>query len=517
MKTPLLAARALAFGFLPLSWAACAAQRHSVAQDEAPPAPIVEAAPAEIAEPDAPTTGAAGIGDEMFPTLGNGGYDVQRYELAIAFTGADEPIEATAKIEAVTTQRLKRFNLDFHGLEIRSLEVDGRRARFERDGDELVITLPQALAAGRPFVVEAEYSGVPEGVADPSMPVEKIGWLTANGEVYVLSEPSGAMTFFPCNDHPRDKALFAFRITVPAELTAVANGRLVETIDHGETRTFVYEPRDPMATYLATVAIADFDVVELEGPDGLDVRNYFHPAAKESARKAFERTPDIVAFLSQTFGPYPFEVCGGICASLRFGGALETQTIPIYGAGVASEAVIVHELAHQWFGNSVSVESWDDIWLNEGFASYAEWLWQEREKGPERFAESLVQKYRFLRRTKPSAPGSPTADRLFGANVYLRGPFVLHMLRGEVGDETFLRILRTWCEKHAHGNASVEQFVAHANEVAGRDLTGVLNPWLFDAEPPRIPALDPAADAADAADAERRREREERKAKRDDD
>src|SRR6185503_8392057 len=214
-----------------------------------------------------------------------------------------------------------------------------------------------------------------------------------------------------------------------------------------------------IATYLVTLAIGEFDEVELPGPDGLVIRNHFSPRTKASARKSFDRTPAIITFLGETFGPYPFETCGNILASIELPGALETQTLPTYGAHAGSESVICHEQAHQWFGDTVSVENWQDIWLNEGFAEYAAWMYLESTKGAEAFEKSVRShygSYRAMSRRKPEAdvaeaaadaeppPGRPTIDSMFGASVYVRGPLALHALRTEVGNEVFLALMRSW-------------------------------------------------------------------------
>jgi aminopeptidase N len=216
----------------------CTASEPSVVE---PPVPL------PVASPGA-KRGAPGIGDSLIPEQGNGGYDVQSYDLALELETADGPIRGVTTIEALANDALASFNLDFHGLTIESIEVDGRAATFERAADELTVMPAAPLQIGARFRTVVRYSGQPEGVKDPSMPIEKIGWFNRKGETYVFSQPSGAMTFFPCNNHPLDKALFTLRIGVPQPLEAVANGVLVETIDQGERRTFVWRARDPMAT-----------------------------------------------------------------------------------------------------------------------------------------------------------------------------------------------------------------------------------------------------------------------------
>jgi aminopeptidase N len=511
---------------LVLFFGACASTNDAPRAPESP-APAAARAPESSARPGAP-----GIGDPMFPLAGNGGYDVQTYELAIALDKADGPIEATTEIRARSTQALSRFDLDFHGLDVRSIEVDGAAATFARDGDELVVTPARPIADGAAFTMRVSYGGVPEGVVDPSFPMDmRLGWVVKDGEVYVLSEPTGAKSFFPCNDHPRDKALYVIRVTVPKPLMVVSNGKLAETIEDASKRTFVYRPRDPIATYLVTIAIAEFDATDSTGADGLPIRNYFSPGSKSSARKNFENSAAIIQYLADTFGAYPFETCGNILSNLDLPGALETQTLPTYGKGIGSTSTICHELAHQWFGDTVSIADWQDIWLNEGFAEYASWMYLESTKGQAVFEKHVRGQYGLYRamtsrpagrgedpaedaqpRSRPP-PGKPTVRTLFGSAVYVRGPLALHALRLEVGDAAFLELMRSWVRSHANGNASIADFLAHVERSTTPAARALVEHWIFDEEMPHIASFDEVL-AKDAAErAAKRKEREEERAK----
>lgn len=496
-------------GLACLALAACASTRAPEGRPDV--APSAEAgAQARAGELAAARPGAATCGDPLVPASGNGGYDVQSYALELRFVSVDEPLEATARIRARALHGLTRFNLDFYGLEVRTVQIDGADALFEREGQELVLWPAKPIAAEANFEVVIAYGGVPSGVEDSTLPVPgvKIGWLSAEGEAYVFSQPNGAMNFLPCNDHPSDKALYSARLTAPKPLLAVTNGVLQETIDNGDTRTFVWSARDPMATYLITIAIGEFEVEELVAQDGRKYINYYSPKLRASQRKSFAKTPEIIEILESITGPYPFESCGNIASCLPLPAALETQTIPVYGLGSGVESVIAHEHAHQWFGDLVSVADWSDIWLNEGFAEYLAWMYSERAKGPEAFDKIVYGAYRSMRNAKGNTPGKVTARSMFGSSVYVRGPLVLHALRLDVGDETFQRILRSWCEKYAHGNANIANFLEHASSVAGRDVRPLLNPWLYDEQIPRWPAYDERIDAEN-------RERDARRAKRD--
>jgi aminopeptidase N len=445
------------------------------------------------------TPGADGLGDELFPKLGNGGYDALDYDITLAVDMSTGSIDALAKISAKATQNLSRFNLDLTGLDVKSVQVDGAAATFAREGGELEITPAKPLAEGKTFEASVAYSGVPKPIPDPSIPIEGLGWLRHDGEIYVLSEPFGASSFMPINDHPRDKATYTFRVTVPKPLVVAGNGALTEKKEAGDKITYVWRTRDPMASYLATIAIGEFVVDESKGKGGLAITNYYSPKVPAKQREPFAKQGEILAFYGDKFGAYPFETAGGILASIDLPGALETQTKPTYGAGAAGESTIAHELAHQWFGNCVSFNTWRDIWVAEGFAEYSAWLWAEHSQGADAFQRDVLRAYGMVSRAPIEPPGKVDEKTLFGGGVYARGPLVLHALRLEVGDETFFKILRTWVEAHKNGVASDEDFIAHATAIAKRDMKPLLSAWLYDEKAPKIASLDEALAAKQKA------------------
>ena len=351
-----------------------------------PPTPAPTSVPPTLASEA--KSGAPGLGDLLYPGFGNGGYDVQHYglDLTVSDVGTGT-LTGVTTIEAEATEDLSSFNLDFVGLTVEDIAVNEQPAAFSRNGQELTITPAMPLQAGEIFTVEVTYSGAPEQIESVALPV-LTGWVTFDGGSYVVSEPDGAATIFPVNDHPLDKATYSFRVTVPKPFEVAANGVLAETIDHGDTTTFVWKARDPMASYLATVNIGDFDVETEDGPNGIPIRNYYAAGLEEDIREPFARQAEMLALYSEIFGPYPFEVYGSVVMDAEIGGALETQTLSIFGVDVINlediprtEQIVAHEAAHQWIGNSVSLADWSDIWLNESFATYAEGLWVEHTTG----------------------------------------------------------------------------------------------------------------------------------------
>jgi aminopeptidase N len=441
--------------------------------------------------------GTAGAGDSLYPHLGNGGYDVQHYTLDLTVNDvATSDLTGKTIIEAQATQNLSSFNLDFIGFEITTITVNGQPAEFERNKQELTVTPSTPLAEDESFTVEVQYQGSPGEMDSMAIQIQT-GWITFDGGSFVLSEPDGAASFYPVNDHPLDKATYIFRVTVPEPFEAAANGVLMETIDNGETMTFTFEARDPMASYLATINIDEFDLETSQSEKGVPIRNYYPTGSLEEMRQPFERQGEMLDYFSNLFGDYPFEVYGALVIDFEFGAALETQTLSIFSKAMidrgleGSEQVVAHELAHQWFGDSVSLADWRDIWLNESFATYAQALWTEHTRGHEALDEWVKGVYDFVlqERESMSPPGEPPADRLFNAGVYYWGALCLHALRLEVGDETFFEILKAYHERFAGGNARTADFISVAEEVSGKELSAFFDSWLYSEELAPIPAL----------------------------
>lgn len=456
----------------------------------AAPATSAGQTPAIGSAGDLPRPGAADIGDPLTPLAGNGGYDVERYDLALDIDIDEGTIrEATARIEAVATHPLSRFNFDLRGLSVDAVDVDGKPAAWTRDGAELAITPAGPIADGASFTVEVAYHGDP-GLAMVADRFQQ-GWLTTEGTVFVAGEPGGAENWFPANGHPEDAAAFTLRITVPTGTDVVAGGDRVERTSEGGRDTVVWVNDDEIPTYLVTFAAGDFDVKkwdEVVDDRTVHVTYAFPPDATDRERAAVANTGEMLRYFSRLFGPYPSDRIGGVVVD-GFGAALETEEMVVYGRSALEERTVAHEIAHHWFGNSVRLRRWDDIWLNEGIARYAEALWEEHKAGPEARDRVLDGLADALERSsgdpnRAFAIGNPRAEDLFDGAIYNRGALTLHALRVELGDKAFFELLREWHARNAGRAVTTAEFVALAEEVSGSDLGAFFDRWLFEAPLP---------------------------------
>ncbi|MGQ0844709.1 MAG: M1 family aminopeptidase [Sporichthyaceae bacterium] len=638
--------------------------------------------------------GAAGIGDRYFPTAGNGGYDVDRYELDLTYEPAERRLAGSAIVLATTTANLSSFNLDLVGLTVDSVEVDGAAAQWTRSDGELTVTPQRGLRTDSPFRTVIRYHGTPVELDSDAGPLKRL--VPTRHGALIAGQPEVAATWFPVNDHPRDRAAFRVRVSVPAGLAAISNGRLLEQSTAAGRSVWTWEAVEPMAPYLATLAVGTFEVTDYRrGPidywDAVDtgllrsfapatgrdfllgagqarahrrivrtiavpargatvsfevdrfthrnndyvlveartpgrndwttlpdvnghttrdagfgcaarlevhpfLRRYLTPkddgqctakgttgawhaatgnsegyerwsvdlgawagasvevaishvdvgtstfpgvavddivvaeaagstsfedgdrggwrlaavpgagldagaiwvprtgrqkptAVATALRRGLARQDEILEFLASRFGPYPFSTAGAIVHSAPVGFALETQTRSVYpGASFVRqedfERIVVHEIAHQWFGDSLALRAWQHIWLNEGFATYAEWLWFERE-GTATVEESFQRAYDLFtaRDLWKNRTGDPGPDALFDSS-YQRGAMTLHQIRRSIGDAKFFRLLKEWPTRYAGKTVTTDAFRKLAEEIGGRDLTELFRRWLFTARQP---------------------------------
>jgi len=452
-----------------------------------------------------------GVGDRLFPYLGNPGYDVASYDLSFTYPGSNsKPLQAVTTIDAWTTGELDRINLDFAHGEVDSVEVDGRPATFTSAGEDLVVTPDAPLPGGSWMRITVRHTSDPV-----SSDGRDGGWVRTADGLAMANQADAAHLVFPCNDHPSDKAMFTIRVTAPNGYTAVANGLPTDVDRSARATTWTYRTQHPMATELAQVSIGRSTVLRRTGPHGLPVRDVVPTRDRAALEPWLKKTPDQIAWMEGKVGPYPFETYGILMAAADTGFELETQTLSLFEKDLFTEpaypkwyveSIMVHELAHQWFGDSVSPATWSDLWLNEGHATWYEALYAEDKSG--RTLEARMKAaYGASDRWRaaggpPAAPKPPQPGQkisIFRPNVYDGAALVLYALRQEIGRTSFESLERAWVQDHRDGTATTADFVGLASEISGRDLRGFLQDWLYGEKTPPMPghpdwkAVTPAA------------------------
>jgi aminopeptidase N len=464
-------------------------------------------------QPVAPrySAGAPGAGDAYFPYAGNGGYDVQHYDLDITYTpppAVPAPLvgqfEGVATIDLVATQDLDAFNLDLRGMEVESVTIDGKMLRelrtpgqrgrvdgpvwwHEQDDEqriwELTLQPRPKIKAGTSVEVVVEYGG--ETTRPRDIGGDLYGWVTMRDGAFVANQPDGAMTWYPVSDHPTDKASYSFEITVPEGKVAVANGlpsRDPVTTD-GWT-TWFWDAPDLQASYLTTASVGDYEVrPTYYSSSGIPILDFVDTKLTTNQRNTSNASlswqPEMLDLFEELFGPYPFNSYGSIVDNDSVGYALETQTRPIYSSQ-ANEGTVAHEAAHMWFGNAVSPARWQDIWLNEGWATYLTWIWNDH-RGIRTVQQAFDAWYAPARTPAYWALpiGDPGPTNLFATQVYNRGAATVHALRVKIGDEAFFAGARLWLERYDDATGTTEDFITVYEEVSGQDLTEFFDIWLF--------------------------------------
>ncbi|MBH1938191.1 M1 family metallopeptidase [Streptomyces sp. AV19] len=431
-----------------------------------------------------------------FPGHGSYGHRTLAYGLELGYDPGTGRLDGRARIEAVANTAVGHVELDLARLEVREARLDDRPVAFRQRGGKLLVTADRTLEAGRPFELDIRYGGRPRPVSSQFGP---IGWDRTGDDhdgTLVASQPVGAPSWFPCNDRPDDKASYTFAITVPGGHQALANGSLTEHRETGGAARWTYHHPGPMASYLAAVYTGRFTRETWPaGETGAPVPVHIAcPAGLEgNVRHDLARQGRILRTFAGLFGDYPFESYGVVVVDAELAAPVENQTLSVFGTNHMDgrrgwETLVAHETAHQWFGDSVGLDDWQHIWLNEGFATYAEWLWSEHLDEDD--ADTLARRARdeLAGRRQNLRITDPGRRHLFDDRVYVRGACALHALRLAAGDDRFFRVLRTWHEARRGGSADTETFLAHTARMAGRGAEDALGPWLFERRVPRFAA-----------------------------
>jgi hypothetical protein len=459
--------------------------------------------------------GARSAGDRLFPEIGNGGYDATHYDLAVSYDPATKALQGTATIDATALQNLSEYSLDLYKTTVSSVLVDGQQASFKQEPQpepgqdpeptKLIVTPPAGVRSAASFTTTVTYATASPIVAYTDPDGSHEGWVPSSDGAFVVNEPVGAMSWFPNDNVPTDKATYDLHVTVPGSNKVIGNGRLVSSTTNPDgSGTWHWREDSPMASYLVTATNGAFDLTtdtttnpQIPAWYGLD--SSYTPAQKTAMQSRLSQTPSILTFYADFLTtPYPFSSAGGVIDKSSVGYSLETQSKPMYavnsGVDPASPLIdtVAHELAHQWFGDSVSPATWSDIWLNEGPAEFFSWLWLERTNN-----NPLTTKQRFdanyanpamTWNIPPAAP--PTASDIFdGDAMYTRGAMVMEALREIMGEPTFKTVLATYLAQHKYGNASTQQFIDLVKSDSGKDpkqLDIFFREWLYGTEKPGI-------------------------------
>ncbi|MGM1061671.1 M1 family metallopeptidase [Saccharothrix sp. Mg75] len=413
---------------------------------------------------------------------GDARYRVAHYDLDLEYRLSGR-LSGRAVLSATADGPLGTVVLDFAGPPVQRVLVDGRAARYAHGGGKLRVR-PARPVEG-PFTVEVRYAGAVRPVRTRHW--GELGWDQLTDGALVASQPVGAPSWFPCNDLVRDKATYRIAVTTASPYAVLANGVLVDGRVGGSTTRWVYEQAEPMAAYLASVQIGVYERFALA--DGQEVAA---PARLlRAARHDFARQPRMVEVFEELFGPYPFRTYQVVVTDDELDVPVEAQGMSVFGANHVDgrrgyERLVAHELAHQWFGNAVGLADWRDIWLNEGFACYAEWLWSERSGGLTAAVQARRAHARLARLPQDLLIGDPGVAALFDDRVYQRGALLLQVLRERVGDPDFFALLRDWTTTFRHRTATTADFEAVAARHTALPLDALFRSWLGDVRLPGI-------------------------------
>ena len=452
--------------------------------------------------------------DPYTPGHGSADYGVSRYELYLDYRVSTNRLSGHAAITARSRVELATIMLNLAGLRVLKVHLDGQRVqRFSQRGHQLFIVPGRPVPAGSDFSIDIRYEGSPGPLRGNW---GEVGWEELTDGVLVAGQPTGAPSWFPCNDHPSQKASFGYTITTEANYRVVCNGVLVSRHAKASRETWVFEQSEPMATYLATVQIGRYDLRPLAFPPHVPAHLPAHragtaddggqrpvpqfvaapPALMAAAAAALGRQGQMMETFETCFGPYPFPGYTVVVADDALEIPLEAQSLSVFGPNHLNQQweaqrLIAHELAHQWFGNSLTATAWTDIWLHEGFACYAEWIWSEA-SGNTTAQQRARSAWQLLSsQAQDLLVGDPSPELMFDDRVYKRGALALHALRRATGDVLFFELLGTWTHRYRYGGVTTADLVETANKVGielpGFDARAVLDPWLYQSALPPLP------------------------------
>ena len=421
----------------------------------------------------------AEVDERYVPRHGDPSYDVLHYDLVVDYVPESNRLSGTATLRIRVAEATRHLVVDLNDLRVSKVLVDGDRVRHRQQRARFTVDLGRELDVDHELELTVAYAGRPH----PMRGLDgDAGWEELAEGSIVASQPHGAPSWFPCNDRPSAKAPFRLEISVPTGFDVVANGAPGPSRRSAGRVVRVFDQPEPMATYLATVHVGSF--VEVEQDGGPVPVGFVAPRGlRDHVAAALVDQPAMVAYFADVFGPYPFGRYLAVVTPDELEIPLEAQGLSIFGPNLLdddwdSQRLVAHELAHQWFGNCVTLSSWRDIWLHEGFACYAEWLWSERSGRDSADERARRHHARLLEKPDDLLLADPGPDLMFDDRVYKRGALTLHALRLEIGDDAFFEVLRTWTSRFRHANASTADFQQVVADVSGRSRAELLDRWL---------------------------------------
>ena len=422
----------------------------------------------------------ATAGDDYIAEIGNRGYDVQQYNLNITLDPETYWVEGVMSIDLISTQdNLQQISFDLVGLTVSEVLIDNTPvANYFRKEKKLYIDLAEAVDQDSAHTVSIQYSGEPVLEQSDYVPfIENLGIQFRDDMLYVVSEPDGARYWMPVNDHPRDKASYHMEITIPEKYVAVSNGVLQDTIENDNTTTYIWDNIEPMASALVTIAVGEYQRVESQSPNGVSLRSYVTAASVDEFTDMQPLIGEMIDWMSEKFGAYPYTEFGYVEVS-DIGASLETQSMVIMSEmALFSESTLCHEMSHMWFGDWVNLDSWSEVWRNEGFATYIALMWEYRddEAGLDEYMQQVADSINGDPYGFPL--NNPPAEEMFGRDSYYKGALLVHNLRNEVGDEAFFTGLQNYFNEYGGGSASDAQFQAVMEEASGISLDAFFAEW----------------------------------------
>jgi aminopeptidase N len=425
------------------------------------------------------------VADPVYPQHGNPALDVLGYTLKLSWAPTTATLTGSANLRIRVAKPVTDLQLDFESsYALGAVSVDGTPAKAASTGDKLTVATGP-LVADRIVALAVNYSGTPKPVQMPSNRGDAVDGLglraTDDRSLWTMQEPFGAYTWYPANDQPSDEARYDIQVTVPKGWSGIAQGRLVAHTTTASGEVYEWRSDDPVASYLTTLAAGRYTEGTATGPHGIPVTYWMRTGKDEALRPALQRIPELLSWLEDHFGPYPFSSAGAVLVDSR--SAMETQQMVTMGADFdPSEATetLLHELSHQWFGDSITPRDWRSVWLNEGFAMYAEWKWavSQGDLGTEAEWVAHLRTGDNASRATAGPAGHWLPDHFAEANIYFGPALMLDELRKQLGDQAFYAMCRDWVQTHRNQSVDREMFTAFVNAETGKDFTALINRWL---------------------------------------